>query len=493
MFTKLKNLIFGLEEYEKTRIEDRFEILKIDLSHININSLENFECIEDCIYKIHEQLRLKSSNLCKSINNPAKNIRKKDVEKVLNMLSKIKYDFIKKTFSQINLSEIQSEIPEVRNEKGNEVKEEENENKSQFLIKENEKYKIYLNNGKTSYVLIDFKDSEIDLLLTNRLATLLFEQANAHGTNILIEDNKAIIIPRFENDNLISLPRIEVNLNEIYEKLTKKEDNKTQENEKEEKEEYLQVTKKKEYNSKNDNSLDDLLKDDFKREIIHPHPKDDPSKVEIFKDDKIEIIKKDEVEIPEVEIIREEITHEVKEENKTITEDILEKQKYEIYRDQKIVIYFEEKSEVLGELKLKHILNKKIKELEEGDLSYIMMFAKAFSAYLFEVLEAHGTNLIFNYDNNFISIIPRYQEDGVDILWKPKQESEGFLEDIQKKLIAMMNNNSKNDKIKDKEETKEINKEDMIQEKLEENKIEKKPESKKEKAQYVLDYLNKIP
>ncbi|MDA3855603.1 MAG: hypothetical protein PF569_05055 [Candidatus Woesearchaeota archaeon] len=485
MFKKLKNLVFGLEEYEKIRIEDRFEILKIDLSQIHINSLENFECIEDCIYKIHEQLRLKSSNLCKSINNPAKNIRKKDVEEVLLMFNKIKYDFIKQTFSQINLSEMPSEVPDIKTEEVKEINEAKEENNSQILIKENEKYKIYLNNGKTSYILIDFKNSEIDLPLTNKLASLLFEKVNAHGTNILIENNKALIIPRFENDDIIKIPRIEVDLDDIYEKLTKKEDKKIPENEKEEEAEYLQVTKKRQYNSKNDNSLDDLLKDDFKREIMHPHPKDDPSKIDIFKDDKIIIERKDEIKTPEIEIVREEEI--VKDDKEEISGNLLENQKYEIYRDQKIVIYFEEKSKILGELKLKPISGNKINELEETDLSYIMMFAKAFSAYLFEVLEAHGTNLIFNYDNDFISIIPRYQEDGVDIIWKPKQETESFLEEIQKKLISVMHNDTKK---------KENPKEEVIakiEEEPKEEKIVKNPESKKQKAQYILDYLNKIP
>lgn len=66
MITHLEELVFGLNSYEKAKIEDRYlEIYSqlTALSSYEVSTLEEFEILEKCRFKIKEQLRVKSSNL----------------------------------------------------------------------------------------------------------------------------------------------------------------------------------------------------------------------------------------------------------------------------------------------------------------------------------------------------------------------------------------------------------------------------------------------
>ena len=101
MFNKLKELVFGLGEFEKTKIDVRYELINNYISSLRLNEIFDFEILEDCISKIKDQLRVKSSNLNKIIADPSKSLKKRDVNEVLEKMSKVKYDFLERAFSLI--------------------------------------------------------------------------------------------------------------------------------------------------------------------------------------------------------------------------------------------------------------------------------------------------------------------------------------------------------------------------------------------------------
>jgi len=109
-----------------------------------------------------------------------------------------------------------------------------------------------------------------------------------------------------------------------------------------------------------------------------------------------------------------------------------------------------------------------------------MIFSKIFSSVLFEVGEAHGTNFLFDYENNFMKIIIRFQNDELPLSWEPKEESESFLEDLRGKLIAKMHSALGSETGEERVE------------KVDEVPKKKKPLSH-EKAQHILDAIRRIP
>lgn len=86
MLEDIRKKVYGLDEYEKVKIDERFLSIKESLSSISVTSLDELEDLEDCIYKIKELLRVKSSNLNKVIRDPSRNIRRKDVLEILDSL-----------------------------------------------------------------------------------------------------------------------------------------------------------------------------------------------------------------------------------------------------------------------------------------------------------------------------------------------------------------------------------------------------------------------
>ena len=124
---------------------------------------------------------------------------------------------------------------------------------------------------------------------------------------------------------------------------------------------------------------------------------------------------------------------------------------------------------------------KEIKELEQLDeeTNQHMFFAASYAATaLFEGLKAQGTNIVvsnvINQKHNrvYIDVIARNQDDGIDILWKPKQVQP---EDLDSILASI------------KDQAFYI------------GKTEKKPKDipldvpKVEGENYMLDHLNKVP
>lgn len=518
MLEKLKKLVFGLEEFEKTKIELRFELIKTLIHNIEIQNIQDFENFEAVIYKIKDQLRVRSSNLNKIIMDPKSSLKKRDVLEILEQLNNIKYSFLKEAFNlmtnKTNIKQIQPQTPNIEEQIPQEPKQEtqtkieekeptpnpQEKQKENLIIKENEYVKITLENGKIPYAIVDFKKN-IDFTTLKHISGAIFESYNAHGTNILTQENKALIIPRIQDDNLFMLPRVQVDIEEVFAKIQKVLNHET-DGVKEA--EYIEInnphqtftTKKKE-----EDSLDALLdkvqekekKEEFKPKI---DPKKDSSKVEVIEDETITIEKKkEEIQSPQIEKIikgeqppKEDIQIQEEKENEQESPQEIQNttksanytpQQFEIYKDQKIVCYLNENSKVIGELIVKYIESDKP---NESDFSYMMIFAKAFSAILFEITQSHGTNIILDFENYNLKIIPRFQNDNLKLNWIPKEESDGFLEEIKTKLLTQMHSHIKKETNENtsKEKTKEISKEES-------------DELKKKKAEHILKHIRKIP
>ena len=73
--------------------------------------------------------------------------------------------------------------------------------------------------------------------------------------------------------------------------------------------------------------------------------------------------------------------------------------------------------------------------MPEDIFEYMMMAANYCSAVLFELLGAHGTNLIMTEGPNFhISIIERMQNDGLNFQWQPEKGDDADLEQSAKAI-----------------------------------------------------------
>lgn len=477
MLHKLKELVFGLNEYEKTKIDLRFIMIQNLISELKINELTDFEILEAVIYKIKDQLRVRSSNLNKIISDPAKSLRKKDVNKILEQLDKLKYDFLRQAFTAISevkkreiIENIETPPPEI---KQNPLEQEPQTDIENITIIENENYTATLENGKTPHILISFNE-EIDYTTIKQIMNKFFETYLAQGTNVLIENNKALIIPRIQNDNLLQLPTIETDINEAYQKITEKinEEELEIKQKTEEKQEMAETPKTTQEDTPNDKypeyynkfqdikssknedlSLDSLLEGKNDKNLRpRPNPKSDTDPVTFEKSDPIEVEKEVKKEIREEDKIEvEKKVEPTPENNFNINKKTI------IYQDEKILVYLKNNSKVLGEIIIRPTSTQTIKTMNESDLSYMMIFSKIFSSVLFELTNAHGTNMIYNYEKNYMQIIPRYQKDELGINWTPKEESDSFLDDLKNKLLAKMQNAlqaEKQEKQPKKEETK---------------------------------------
>lgn len=545
MLNQLRSLIFGLEEYNKTKLEIRFELVRTFLEKLEIKNLVDFEIIENLSYKIKDQLRVKSSNLNKVINNPAKSLRKKDVLLILDKLDLLKQNFLTSSFSLMReKSAEQSESEEQKQEEVMSVQKEEQEkvtfssepkiieekkseiNLSNFIIEEDENYKVSLEHGKVPYILITFK-KDLDYKIIKKFLILIFDMYMPQGTNVIIEKNIVLIVPRTINDELFILPQnSSIDIEEVFSKLSKNLFKEESTDELKVSEEYLNIFEKKQTQSPSskfkDKGLDDLLSNEIhKKEHVSHKPESNDEKPQIIMDDKIEIEKKEfEIKDKGIEIIREE-KEEIKEkEEKVLTQVPLEKEvkieepkqeiidekkeevvqkvispqtpeveienkEFEIYRDDKIVVYLEKNSIAKGEVVIESLLNQNFSDLNESDLTYITLFSKVFSSILFEQVQAHGTNVIYDYNSSKLRIIPRFQDDGMNLDWNPQKMGEATFEGIQKKLIGVMQNEISGKK-------KSVEKvEGEVMPQLE-NKSGQE-QSLEEKAHYILESLKRIP
>ncbi|MBU0456791.1 MAG: HIT family protein [Nanoarchaeota archaeon] len=135
-----------------------------------------------------------------------------------------------------------------------------------------------------------------------------------------------------------------------------------------------------------------------------------------------------------------------------------------IYEDEKVLCVIPEKSLAKGHLVISSKDEEKfIENLSQEDSAHLFFTASFASTAVFEGLKAHATNIILksgDSDDNpdgrlAVHIIPRWQDDGLDLLWKPKQSSYN-LDEVASKI------KDKTWKIKYQKEVKEIKKENIF-------------------------------
>ena len=330
MHNVLKKLIFGLDEYEKVRIDERFKQIDLILNNITLNKREDFEILEECLYKIKEQLRVKSSNLNKTISDTTNSLRKSDVNRILEKLEQIKYEFIGMAFDNISKKEEieESEKPTVKKEepKLQPISETKIEKPTPKPVEPIPSQKIK-----------EEQEDSLDSLLSN-----INEPEEERKENIIDEEktNKPIA-----------------------------------------KEEPKPIVKEE---SKPKNNLDE---------------------------------EKKETQTPKMDV-------------PTLP--------YEVYRAESIIAYFESNSIAKGELVIKPFSDKKIEDLNESQISYIVIFSKVFASILFELTNSHGTNLFWDYKKNSVRIVPRFENDDINFKMVSEKTTEGFLDQIRKKLLNDM-------------------------------------------------------
>ncbi|PIN75723.1 hypothetical protein COV18_02655 [Candidatus Woesearchaeota archaeon CG10_big_fil_rev_8_21_14_0_10_37_12] len=194
------------------------------------------------------------------------------------------------------------------------------------------------------------------------------------------------------------------------------------------------------------------------------------------------------------------------EKNLTIAKHLQEinKQKQIVYADEKAIVSVAQTPQATGHLIVYSQEEEKYFEnLNNESAAHLFYVASYCATAVFEGLGAHGTNIILktgesgdNKDGKLeIHILPRYEEDGLDLLWKP-MEPKPNLDDIQSKIkdetflveYAMKEEEKprvvdldkdiqiitekKTKKTEEKEENKTDNKEDEISEAIKQLKSE---------------------
>ncbi|RME31764.1 HIT domain-containing protein [Candidatus Woesearchaeota archaeon] len=77
-----------------------------------------------------------------------------------------------------------------------------------------------------------------------------------------------------------------------------------------------------------------------------------------------------------------------------------------------------------------------LEELSEEESAHLFQVASYAAAILFQGLQAQGTNIIMNEDEERLTVhvIARKEGDGLDFLWQPKQADEATLTDAYEQI-----------------------------------------------------------
>ena len=191
MISKLQELVFGLNSYEKVKIEDRYLKIEELIPELVITNIEEFEVLENCIFKIKEQIRIKSSNLNTIIKKTNK-LTKKKVNSIIEKLEKLKYKVINFAFSNEQSFRVQEElqhIEETLNEveqKNNKISEEVSQINSKLSKKENRNIS---KKGKITIFEENKENFKSNLIKQKKLSIKLFETQKYIATLILINSN----------------------------------------------------------------------------------------------------------------------------------------------------------------------------------------------------------------------------------------------------------------------------------------------------------------
>lgn len=116
-----------------------------------------------------------------------------------------------------------------------------------------------------------------------------------------------------------------------------------------------------------------------------------------------------------------------------------------IYEDNEVFAYLSDRPATKGHIIVapkKHIPIFEV--IPDELLSKLFLAANRLSTVLFEALGALGTNIIVHNgipagqkDPHFqVNVIPRFENDGLNLAWEPKKLSEDVLGDIEKRLKA---------------------------------------------------------
>ena len=263
-----------------------------------------------------------------------------------------------------------------------------------------------------------------------------------------------------------------------------------------------------------ENKIEDIKKeeqniDPSKIKINHPNKKVDLNEFNFYNQEDIKVEKfEDDLDLENSKILEDNKKEEVSKIIEPVLEEKVESKKLEeniIYEDDKIFSYINKKSKVLGEIVLKLKNLKIFEEADPSDLTYLFLFSKILSSTLFDVLKPEGTNIIYNYKDNKIRIIPRVSSDELNINWNSKLEEVSVLDNVKNLILEAFEKykNLENKKVDEKVEKKEIvndTKDFKKEERVEsENKNIEKPEievlenEKEDKAKYLIKNLSKLP
>ncbi|MBN2142501.1 HIT family protein [Candidatus Woesearchaeota archaeon] len=120
-----------------------------------------------------------------------------------------------------------------------------------------------------------------------------------------------------------------------------------------------------------------------------------------------------------------------------ICDKLKEKKAHIIYEDDLVTCIMPSKGAAAGHMRVlpnKHAT--KLDELDESTVERLFMIANYSSASAFDMLKAHGTNIILNEGEGHIAIdvLPRKEGDGLDFLWPPKEMPQNELDEIYSKV-----------------------------------------------------------
>jgi histidine triad (HIT) family protein len=183
---------------------------------------------------------------------------------------------------------------------------------------------------------------------------------------------------------------------------------------------------------------------------------------------------------------------------------IKEKKALIVYEDEVVCAVLPSKPAVMGHVKVypkKHIAT--LEETDDNLLERLFFVSNLASSAVFEIMKAHGTNIMLSegQDHLAIDVVPRKENDGINVLWKPTQPSPQELDDVFSKIKdKAFGLGRKEEKkvivVEDKLPIEKIS--DTVPEKKEPEKKEqpKAPEPKKpegEKVNYMVKNIIKLP
>ncbi len=123
--------------------------------------------------------------------------------------------------------------------------------------------------------------------------------------------------------------------------------------------------------------------------------------------------------------------------------DLAQKKETEqlIYEDEEIMAVMPKEQSMLGHIEVfpkKHISG--LENITDNLRKHLFLCASLGATAVFEGLGAHGTNIILSdtktsgSDHLKVTVLPRKQDDGIDLMWKPKKIDDAEQKRIQGKI-----------------------------------------------------------